>query len=124
MALDNEALQIVAKMADLAGRYGLKEQVESMTNALREAAPDDENVRLVHAIACLRTEDFDKAAAILKDELLAANPKNELAKAFLSMVYHFQQKEAERDRISKEILDAGDDADEGALAIVNALAEA
>ncbi|MCP4979278.1 MAG: hypothetical protein GY935_02155 [Gammaproteobacteria bacterium] len=124
MALDNEALQIVAKLADLAGRYGLKEQVESMTNALREAAPDDENVRLVHAIACLRTEDFDKAAAILKDELLAANPKNDLAKAFLSMVYHFQQKEAERDRISKEILDAGDDADEGALALIKGLAEA
>ncbi len=124
MALDNEALQIVAKLADLAGRYGLKEQVESMTNALREAAPDDENVRLVHAIACLRMEDFDKAAAILKDELLAANPKNDLAKAFLSMVYHFQQKEAERGRISKEILDAGDDADEGALAIIKGLAEA
>ena len=121
MALDDEAIQILGKTALLAGSFGLSEQAGSIAAALREVSPGNEDIKVLHATACLQANEFDKAKAILLGEVLAENPENTQAKSLLGVAYHFLQQPAERDKVLQEIIDAGDEADEDAIAIAKEL---
>ncbi|MCG8690627.1 MAG: YscG family type III secretion system chaperone [Minwuiales bacterium] len=111
MSTDQETLVLLAESATLASRFGMGEEAMTITEALSTALPDDENVVLIQATANIESRRFEEAAALLRDKVLAKNPDNSTAKAFLGLALHLTGKAADRDKVLQEVIDAGDDED-------------
>ena len=103
--MDDETVQILARSANLAGQSGMLKEATVIIDALNVALPDDENVDLLRASTMLHTGQFDDAAKILRDTLLAAKPEDSTATFLLGMAYHLSGKSADRDRTFRTYLD-------------------
>jgi predicted Zn-dependent protease len=109
--MDDETITLLAESAGLANRYGLLPEATAITDALLAAIPDDGNVMLLQATTHLGARRYDEAASILRDKILANDPDNSTAKAFLGMALHLSGKAADRDKVLQEVIDSNDDED-------------
>ena len=121
MAIDNEVMHILGAAASVAASFGLTKPADEIVSALRELSPEDENVKMLHAMTCIQGNEFDRAKSILTDEVLAANAENLQAKSLLGLVHHLQKNMAERNSVLQAVLDAADGADDDAVAIAKEL---
>ena len=119
MPVDKETVDILAETAILAGIFGLAREGAALSAALSAAAPGDANVAMVQATALISGRRYDEAGALLRDVVLAEDPDNSIAKAFLGFALKLSGKVTEAEQTCQEVLDADDDAD--AVTVAKAL---
>ena len=116
--VDPDTLDILAQTAALAGIFGLPKEAMTIVEAVSVAAadPDDDNVAIVLATAYLSGRRFDDAIGVLRDKVLARNPDNESAQAFLALTCHLANRRGECDTLCRGLIASGSDPEAVALA--------
>lgn len=107
--LTDETVQYLASTAVIAGVFGMRDKALAISDALVAAMPDSTDANLIAASAKLTAGQKRESAKILREKVLAAEPNRTLAKALLSMAHDMMSEFGERDKLVKEVLDAGDD---------------
>lgn len=108
MLIDTETAQMLARMMAVCGFYQQRENLDVLAQALRAMSPDDENVKLAHASACISARDFVLARRILVDEVLTDNASHAVAKALLCFINTQEDKTRDNDTLIAEIRTSGD----------------
>ncbi len=111
MPIDQETLDFLTHSAGLAGTFGLAKESKVIMDAVSAVLPGDENAMILEAATRLNARRFDAAVKRLRDDVLAKNPDNTAAKAFLALAHHLAGNPGERDRWRNEVIAANDDED-------------
>ena len=121
MSIDQDTLDILSQSAVLAGQFGLTKEADTIVAAIMAVSPDDENAAILKAVTQLNARRHEDALKTLRDGVLAKNPDNTAAKAFLAATFHALDRQADYARLRQEVIDADDDAE--AVKLVNSLAD-
>lgn len=108
--------RLLAELSYIAAGYGLIGQVDAICGALAELRPDSVMPAVIRADARMTLQRYDDAERVLRDEALAREPANTMAKAHLGLVLRLQGRSSEGGRLLREVADSADDADAVALA--------
>jgi hypothetical protein len=87
---------------------GLFNQANAIFEGMGAMRPDSEGPGIGLAIARLNARNFDEAAQILRDKVLAKHPQSIEAKMFLGLALRLGGRNAECDNIIKELAASSD----------------
>ena len=108
--------RLLAELAYIAAGYGLIGQVDAICGALAELRPDSTMPAVIRADARMNLRRYDDAEHILRDEALAREPNNAMAKAHLGLVLRLQGHSSAGERLLREVADSAADADAAMMA--------
>ena len=109
MAIDNETLRFLGATSYIAASFNLKGSADKIAGALVAALPNDPEAHVVHAFAKLQTRRPEDCVSILQEKVLAKHPDHASAKAYLVLAHDMMGNKVERDRLAREVIEAGGD---------------
>lgn len=104
--LHAQILPQILELALLAARFDHMAEAVAIAKAVEAIRPDNPTPVIIRAMTSLYSGDFEEAARILTDEILAKHPKHSQAKAILGMVHKsLGQEDRARQLLSEVIAD-------------------
>ena len=95
--------RLLAELSYIAAGYGLIGQVDAICGALAELRPDSVMPAVIRADARMTLQRYDDAERVLRDEALAREPANTMAKAHLGLVLRLQGRSSEGGLFASEV---------------------
>lgn len=107
MDFDTRYLQLLCEIGMVAGSHGQVAKANAIFDGLIAVRPDHPSPPIGKATVLLNTGRFDEAIDLLQNTVLANDPHNLTAKAFIGMAHAMASRNNEARSILQEVTESG-----------------